>query len=543
LTARSKAQAQRRPGFTLGDLLASLHVIDVVIAPRSLDVPVGETVIHDPSAPPPIETDAFVLGVGIDASSRDARDLVVRSGKAGASAVALKLGGEAPDALREASEAAAVALLSVPDEMTWSQVHTLARTARAGAADAADAAGAPLGDLFALANAFAAMVGGPVTIEDRHSQVLAYSSHANDIDEPRRQTILGRRVPDEWLARLEEAGVFKRLWAGEVVRYEADEGFGLRPRLALAVRAGEEILGSIWVAQGDRRLDQLAEDALREAARMAALHLIRHRSAEDLDRNMRGDALRSLLDGHGSVDAIAYRLGVSADGTFAVLAFEPDSRDEVPDANTALERERVVDLVSLYGEAFRQRSAAVTIGRTVYVLLPGPEPARPQRLVEVASDVVERARESIGIGLRAGIGSIVAHLREVPRSRQEADQVLRALSEATDTRTNVADFEAARTRVALIDLRDLLSERPQLRSSKLRRLREHDRVHSTCYVETLGTYLDAFGDIPRAAASAGVHANTLRYRLRRLVEVAGINLGDPDERLLLELDLRLGDEL
>ena len=107
------------------------------------------------------------------------------------------------------------------------------------------------------------MVGGPVTIEDRHSRVLAYSSHGETIDEPRRQTILGRRVPEEWLARLEEAGVFKRLWAGEIVRYEADADFALRPRLALAVRAGDEILGSIWVAEGERPLDASAEDALR----------------------------------------------------------------------------------------------------------------------------------------------------------------------------------------------------------------------------------------------------------------------------------------
>jgi len=51
----------------------------------------------------------------------------------------------------------------------------------------------------------------------------------------------------------------------------------------------------------------------------------------------------------------------------------------------------------------------------------------------------------------------------------------------------------------------------------------------------------ALGDIPRAAAAENVHANTLRYRLRRLVEVSGINLGDPDERLLLSLDLRTGE--
>jgi DNA-binding PucR family transcriptional regulator len=119
--------------------------------------------------------------------------------------------------------------------------------------------------------------------------------------------------------------------------------------------------------------------------------------------------------------------------------------------------------------------------------------------------------------------------------------VLRAL--ASERTSGVADFEAARTRVALVELRDFLSDRPHLRSSKLRRLADHDVQHGTNYVETLRLYLDALGDIPRAADVANVHPNTLRYRLRRLVQFGGINLDDPDERLLLSLDLRLGEQM
>ena len=36
---------------------------------------------------------------------------------------------------------------------------------------------------------------------------------------------------------------------------------------------------------------------------------------------------------------------------------------------------------------------------------------------------------------------------------------------------------------------------------------------------------------------------TLRYRLRRLVEISGLDLGDPDERLVTELQLRIHSSL
>ncbi|MFG2826233.1 hypothetical protein ACGFWI_01925 [Streptomyces sp. NPDC048434] len=53
-------------------------------------------------------------------------------------------------------------------------------------------------ELFALANAVAAVIGGSVAIEDLDHRVLAYSSVPGQrIDELRRRGILDRRVPDE----------------------------------------------------------------------------------------------------------------------------------------------------------------------------------------------------------------------------------------------------------------------------------------------------------------------------------------------------------
>ena len=52
-------------------------------------------------------------------------------------------------------------------------------------------------------------------------------------------------------------------------------------------------------------------------------------------------------------------------------------------------------------------------------------------------------------------------------------------------------------------------------------------------------YLDAFGSIPKAADELGVHPNTLRYRLRRALELAELDLEDGDERVVVELGLRL----
>ena len=51
-------------------------------------------------------------------------------------------------------------------------------------------------------------------------------------------------------------------------------------------------------------------------------------------------------------------------------------------------------------------------------------------------------------------------------------------------------------------------------------------------------WLDAGCDMARAARLRAVHPNTCRYRLRQARAQLGIDLDDPDERLVLWLQLR-----
>jgi DNA-binding PucR family transcriptional regulator len=66
---------------------------------------------------------------------------------------------------------------------------------------------------------------------------------------------------------------------------------------------------------------------------------------------------------------------------------------------------------------------------------------------------------------------------------------------------------------------------------------EHDKEKETEYVATLRSFFEHQGDVPAAAKALGVHANTFRYRLRRLSETAGIDLDDAVESLVLQLQL------
>lgn len=105
---------------------------------------------------------------------------------------------------------------------------------------------------------------------------------------------------------------------------------------------------------------------------------------------------------------------------------------------------------------------------------------------------------------------------------------------------HVDDVRAA---AVLIQLRDLAVQRPGLLAGKVRLLEVNDRDRSTTYVATLRAFLDAFGDVRLAADAVGVHPNTFRYRLRRLSELAGLDLDDPEQRLVAQLQLQLAGQM
>ena len=59
----------------------------------------------------------------------------------------------------------------------------------------------------------------------------------------------------------------------------------------------------------------------------------------------------------------------------------------------------------------------------------------------------------------------------------------------------------------------------------------HDAEHRTDHVRTLAAWLDHPGEPSRAARQLHVHPNTLRYRMARIADTAGLDLTDPVVRL------------
>lgn len=489
-------------------------VTDVVIAEAGRDTPIGNG--------------DLVLGVSAGTEA-DADALVRYAGEHGAAAVLLKPPLASSAAVAARARQTGTALVEVHGNASWAQLVWLLRTVLDAAADEQDATsagpeGARLSDLFRLADAAAAVVHAPVTIEDANSRVLAYSARQDLTDPARVSTIMGRRVPDDVLARFRSRGVFRELSRGRTTIFVPAQPDGTLPRLIVPIRMGGELLGSMWAVVPGPVPDERAA-AFAGAAPVVALHLLRRRATSDGQRRRSAELVRSVLDGRTSIRLAAAGLDLE-DEPHRVVAIEVDTEDALGAEGTRLALwERLMAGVG-------RRPTVAEMHDVLYAIVPDRSGADgwPELRSAMLRYAEQRSEPRPARALVAA-GPAVA-LADLAGSRSSAEEVLGLLRAGLLAGT-VASHDEVWPVVILHRLAVSAGGTGIAGLGPLPALQAHDAEAGTSYVDTLYEWLRRPGDPKSASAALRIHPNTLRYRMNRIVQLTGADLEDPDTRMAL----------
>ncbi|MFM9443531.1 PucR family transcriptional regulator [Streptomyces acidiscabies] len=294
-------------------------------------------------------------------------------------------------------------------------------------------------------------------------------------------------------------------------------GTGRRPRAALAV-------GTATAPGTTERY------AVHSAIALLTLTTERSRSLRAAEQRIGAAVLRMLLAGEPDhARAVAGDLYAGLlDAPFRVIVAERGPGARVPGGEDPLEE---------FAEALE--SAAARVAEPVLVVPEG------ERLVAVAVDDGGVLAETVEYAAEV----------EADRSTEGHDLVI-GLSGPAGPSTAAVGHKQAEQSLSVARRRGrAFVEHDQLASGSvlplladdavkafsdglLRALHEHDATGRGDLVASLRAWLSRHGQWDAAAADLGVHRHTLRYRMRRVEEILGRSLDDPDVRMELWLALK-----
>ncbi|MCA0992110.1 PucR family transcriptional regulator [Pseudalkalibacillus hwajinpoensis] len=392
----------------------------------------------------------------------------------------------------------------------------------------------PFRTLEDLADCIRENLGCPVTIEDSDHRILAYSSHDENVDPARIATIMKRKVPEEVIKSLWKKGIIPQLFESDApVIIPAIPEVGLGQRVAISVRKNEELLGFIW-AQLNWEVTQEELALLKKAAKVVKNQIlkldIKKRHSEEGHREF----FWKLLTGHYTKEehiqqqASIYQLNVK--GEMAIVIFE--FSEEI---QQSLERH-----MNYYIQASHQIELIYsTLDQNQLILLVRPQDPfnTAEQLTSFVQVFVEKISNRLGVDtLKGGAGALYQTPLSIKDSYREALHVLSIKERFKGEVTGIYSYQD----LGIYQFIDLLyQERQHYQNPYIEKLKQYDAIHHTQLLETLATYLQQDSNVKAAALALHVHTNTLNYRLKRIADVANLDLKNANQKVTLFLDLKI----
>ena len=310
----------------------------------------------------------------------------------------------------------------------------------------------------------------------------------------------------------------------------------MRSALVAPLVAGEEVLGFLVARLVDgRRASEHDRDLANSLASQTAVGLKRLQLTDRLaERNRIKDLFDDLATGIGgpALAGRARRLGIDPEAPHLVVWCAPP-RDGARTPTAAEEQGFGIASELLEAAVVRLAPGSLADRREDSLRLLVPlRGAAENALLERLEGLVDELPNPVA----AGFSSVCSGPRAYAAGMAEAHQAALAVPVIRPGARRLRYDELGLYKYLLrVPLDEQVRDR---RSDALRALRDHDRRRQSQLLRTLEEFLRQRGNMAATAKALYVHPNTLRQRLRRIGEIAGI---DPraDDWLMLEIACKL----
>lgn len=313
-------------------------------------------------------------------------------------------------------------------------------------------------------------------------------------------------------------------------------------RIVSPILTGSEILGYLSLLRDDLPFSDLETSAVQHSVAIFAMVIVEERKIAEIELRLKGNFIEDLISGNysdpSSIINRARALKYDITLPQRVLVVKIDNLNQIANRHDQNKTLQLNDLVKSIQSHLNLLGKGIVIPQknNLIILVQQESADSPiDSTRELAETIIKKISSDFKIKLYIGIGSLCTKLTDFKGSFQTAEKAL-----------EIGNFIYSKEQVRFLDqfkVHDLFlnaiepTELSNYAKKELGALLCYDKIHKTDLIPTLQQFLHLRNNIEGTAKSINISVSGLKYRLKRIEQIIGRDIGDYSVSFDLQLAL------
>lgn len=404
-------------------------------------------------------------------------------------------------------------------------------------------------------------------LEKVHEQLMNVVLEGGSIEDIGRVTrenlrnplIIKIGYPEQWFLQLstvdaemaghllEDAKKFYDPNSNKSIEYKLNEGIEIIRgvpirRMVMPIVLKDSIYGHIFSWAVNTPLGGFDLSVLENASTIISLDILKQLSVRDVENRYRSEFLEDLLSMEErrkeKAEEKAHLFQLDINDHFVLILIHIEEQEKV------MRKDLVHGQTSLYNslegliESHNLKGFVASKTDSLYVLLSFPQKSKIGTALKAFSKELERffTYHFKEINYRIGIGREYKGLRQVHKSYEDSVKAMQ-VGELLKERRIIFFEDLGVYKILCQD--HLMEELERFYNKTIEPLVKYDEKKSTELIKTLEYYFEYHGNLKKISEVLFTHYNTTLYRIERIKQITGLNIECPNDRLNLEIGLKI----
>lgn len=322
-------------------------------------------------------------------------------------------------------------------------------------------------------------------------------------------------------------------------------------RTMVPISSGSVEYGCMFIWEDKKVLSPLERTAIKASTPIIALDIYKNLSIFEIESKQKIEFFEDLFSGSESrfnkaIERAPYfEFDANLSYSVIIISFNEDERIERYDLNNSTHIQKIkvklLNIIQRISKTSGQNITCATKSNSVIVLF-GSNPDLNERIVRQSikyfcEEILDSIKhEYFRDDVYIAIGRNYTDVREVWKSYKEASRAIEYQKRTSSSRIIYYDDLGI---YRILSFEGLQPELEQIYKETLKPLVMYDMERGTDLVLTLNKYFECEGNLKDVSEKLFIHYNTAVYRLQRIKEITGVDFDDYNDRLNLQIALKI----